>query len=105
MNRIALILAFSIALAGCSQVTTGVTNARNWLADPKTTAAVQTLKAGAMAFVCTVQGNIALAANIEAAVNAGQALQRDTHTALVVSTLVCDALGGNVTGTAVVPAS
>lgn len=96
-----IIAALSLALTGCNSLN----SARDFFADPKTRAAVQTLHEGAEAFVCGFAGQVNLASRIAAAVNAKQAVQTDLHTALVVSTDVCVALGGATRGTAIVPAS
>ena len=87
----AIALCAGLALAGCAQ-----------LASPQTTQALANLKTGATLLVCAVANASSVATQIEAAVNAGNALQGTTGKVYVASSIVCDSLGGTVVGKTVV---
>ena len=94
----ALPLCLAFGLAGCAQFDQLTTT----LASPRTTQAVANLQAGSRALVCALSTVSAVAGRVEDAVSAGQALVGTTGKIYVASAIVCDALGGTVTGTGVV---
>lgn len=89
-------------LCGCAQVASGINQVNGALTSPAANQAVANLKAGAQAIVCSIANISAVATQINADVKAGSAVIKDTQTVYVVSSDVCKALGGTVTGTAVV---
>lgn len=101
--RVALVCAL-FPLAGCASISNGINSVTASLSSPNATQAAANLKAGAMAFVCAVNSVSAIASEVAVQVDAGKVAVRDTHTVFVVSGTLCKALGGVVTGTAVVPA-
>lgn len=93
----------ALALSGCAQLTADINNTRDWLSSPATTQAAANLKAGAQAIVCDVSSLAALDQKINAAIDAGQAIDRDVNTIYTVSSILCTSLGGTPVGTAIVP--
>ena len=100
MKKLLVLSAFgALALGGCAQFDSIVAT----LSSPATTQAIANLKSGATVLICAVADSAAVAAKVESAVNAGNALQATNGKVLVASATVCDALGGAVTAKTVVP--
>ena len=73
---------------------------RDWFASPQTTIAIGNIEHCAEAVVCTIASGAQLAGSIESALVAGQSTQ-GTNLKLYTSTsMVCQAMGGTVVGTA-----
>jgi hypothetical protein len=102
-------VAAAIALSGCANVidaaTDDIDKVAAALSSPAATQAVANLKAGSQAIACDFSAVANAADQIALAVAAGKAVQKDAQTALVVSDIVCTALGGRPMGTVAVPAS
>lgn len=71
---------------------------------PQATQAVANLKAGSVAVLCTIAGLANETNAISTAVNAKQAIIKDSQTAYVISGSLCLQLGGTVGMTVTVPA-
>lgn len=91
-----------LGLAGCSQVVSGINSVTGALTSPAANKAAANLKTGTTALVCFVGGVSALTNNIASQVNAGAALIKDSTEVYVISSNICAALGGTVTGTSIV---
>ena len=102
MKRIALILSLctGLGMAGCAQYNAVISS----LGSAETTQAIANLKAGATVLVCAIASISSVTSQVEAAVNAGKAIQTTTGQVLVSSTIVCDALGGTVVAKTTLPA-
>lgn len=78
------------------------TNIRDFFAAPATIAAEQnliaTVKEVDMAIVCAIASGSGLASSIMSQVSAGQSISGTTNEVYVISSVVCQALGGTVTG-------
>jgi hypothetical protein len=98
MKRILAIGALALTLSGCAQFERFTT----YLASPQTTQAVANLRAGAQALVCAISNIANVTAQVEMAVDAGEAVIGNTGRVYVASAIVCASLGGVVTGTATV---
>lgn len=98
MKRTLLAAPLVLSLAGCAELDRVTT----WLASPTTTQAVANLQKGATALVCAISNIANVAGQVEAAVDAGQAVIGTTGKVYVASAIVCGSLGGTVTGTATV---
>ena len=72
---------------------------------PQATQAVANLKAGSQAILCTIAGLANETSAIATAVNAKQAIIRDSQTAYVISGSLCLQLGGTVGASVTVPAN
>lgn len=88
-------LAAALAFGGCAQFQT----AANWLASPTATADLANLQKFNGWAVCAINNLAAVAVQVEAAVQAGKAAQDITGKVYTATTIVCGALGGQVTGT------
>lgn len=71
---------------------------RNWLADPKTTAAIENVETVAVALICELASVAGLSASIMSEVGTGQSAQGTTNKIRVASSAICTALGGTLTG-------
>lgn len=103
MKRIVIAGAFALSLAGCQS--SGLDEFQKFvdvLGSPRTTQAVANLQAGAHALVCALSSASAVAAQVERAVDAGQAVVGTTGKIYVASAVVCASLGGAVAGTGIV---
>ncbi|MGD1016758.1 MAG: hypothetical protein ABR863_10020 [Roseiarcus sp.] len=102
-------IAAAIALSGCANVidaaTDDIAKITATLSSPAATQAAANLKAGSQAIACDFTAVANAADQIALAVAAGKAVQKDAQTALVVSNIVCTALGGAPMGTVTIPAS
>jgi len=99
--RAAAPLCLGASLAGCSTLQNDFNSASTWLASPQA-AAVQTFKTGATGLVCQIANMAALSGAIASQVNAGQAFQTTDGKVVTISSDVCSALSGTVTGTTTV---
>ena len=90
MKRLAIVAALGLTLGGCAQVL----QVRDFLADPKTIEATAVAKGWTQIVACGVNNAATVAGQIEAAVNAGKAVQDTTGKVYTVSSIVCTALGG-----------
>ena len=91
--KLGAVIFAAFMFAGCAQMN----SATAWLASPQTKAAFQTLEVGAQVFVCDIAGIANLGSQIEAAVNAKQAVLTTTGQVATVSALVCNQLTGIAT--------
>ena len=98
MRKIALAGVMALVLSGCAEFDRLAAT----LASPQTTQAVANLQAGARALVCALSNASAVAAQVEQAIDAGQAVVGTTGKVYVASAIVCASLGGTVAGTAIV---
>ena len=96
LKYITIITILALSLSGCANVTA-------WLADPNTTTAINNLKTGSLAFICTVASTAAIAAQIENDINVHKTVITTTGTILTISQTLCAAYGGIVSGQTVVP--
>jgi hypothetical protein len=94
MKKILSIVALAGALGGCA----AMNSATAWLSSPQTAKAADTLRSGAIAFSCDIANSAALAAKIETAVKANQAVIDATGAVYTVSSAVCVGLGGVTRG-------
>lgn len=94
MKRILILAACVLPLAGCQSIL----NLRDQLADPKTAQALAVAKGWAQMVTCQIASLSSAAGKIEAAVNADKAIVDTTGKVFTVSSLVCQSLGGTVTG-------
>jgi len=95
---------FALGLAGCAEVeglfsTNAATNATS---EAQLATQAASLAKGATALVCQIANAANVAAQVEAAINAGQSVQGTDGKLYTASTIVCASLGGKVTGTGVV---
>jgi hypothetical protein len=81
-------------LAGCSELQ----QAEEFLTSPQTQQAIATLEQVSTLFVCDIADASAVAAQIESAVNADQAVQGTNGKVYVTASILCQSLGGVVTG-------
>jgi hypothetical protein len=86
-------IAVPLALVACS-TTNPLQSVINTLSSPQATQAASNLKTITMSLTCTVANLSALESQIAPLITQGQAAIRDSQTACVVSTAVCDSLGG-----------
>jgi hypothetical protein len=99
MNHKAIFAALCLgaaSLGGCAELQ----QVENFLTSPQTQQSVQTIATVSTLFVCEVANAAALAGQIEAAVNAGQAVEDTNGKVWTVSAMVCSALGGRISGSA-----
>jgi hypothetical protein len=81
-------------LAGCSELQ----QAEEFLTSSQTQQSIATLEQVSTLFVCDIADASAVAAQIESAVNAGQALQSTNGKVYVTASILCQSLGGVVAG-------
>ncbi len=94
----AIIIGLGASLSGCAEVE----KFEDFINSPATQQAAATLENGASALVCSIANAAAVAAQVEAAINAGQSVQGTDGKLYVSSSIVCASLGGKVTGSGVV---
>ncbi len=90
--------AMSFNLGGCAEVE----RFEAFINSPATQQAAATLEKGATALVCSIANAASVAAQVEAAINAGQSVQGTDGKLYVSSAIVCSSLGGKVLGSGVV---
>jgi len=100
--RAAAPLCLAASLAGCSTLQNDFNSASTWLTSPQAAADAQTFKTGATGLVCQIANMAALSGAIASQVNAGKAFQTTDGKVVTVSSDVCSALSGTVTGTTTV---
>ncbi len=98
MKVLAIAGALALALSGCAEFDRLTAT----LSSPQTTQAVANLQSGARALICALSNASAVAAQVEAAMEAGQAVIGPTGKVYVASAIVCASLGGTVAETGVV---
>lgn len=89
-------LSAALMASGCAQID----QARDWLAQPQTVAAVATLKDATTALVCDVSSGSALALAVEKQIADTTGAQATTSIVYTTSSLVCARLSGQVIGQA-----
>jgi len=94
MKRIVILAALVLPIAGCAKILA----LRDQLADPKSAQALAVAKGWAQIVTCQVANLSAVAGKIESAVSADKAIVDTTGKVFTVSSLVCQSLGGTVTG-------
>jgi len=95
----------SLGVTGCATISADFNQVTKDLSSPQTTQAVANLKAGSAAVLCAIAGLSNETSAIAAAVNAKQAIIKDSQTAYVISGSLCLSLGGTVGATVTVPAN
>jgi hypothetical protein len=81
-------------LAGCSEFQ----QAEEFLTSPQTQQSIATLEQVSTLFVCDIADASAVAAQIESAVDADQAVQGTNGKVYVTASILCQSLGGVVAG-------
>ena len=95
MNKVILAGALALALSACAAVTDKINAFDAWLASPTTTQAAANLKSMTTSLTCQVASVSALTAQITKAVAAKETVAiRDAQNVCVVSSALCNALGG-----------
>lgn len=94
MKRIVILAALLLPIAGCAKILA----LRDQLADPKSAQALAVAKGWAQIVTCQVANLSSVAGKIESAVSADKAIVDTTGKVFTVSSLVCQLLGGTVTG-------
>lgn len=107
MKPIAIIasLAFMCLASGCAQISSGINSVTGALSSPSANTAIANLKAGGQALLCAVANTAAVSGAIANAVNANQAIIRDSQNIYVISSDLCTVFGGKVVSTVTLPAS
>jgi hypothetical protein len=104
ISRIIALGCLAGALTGCAQVASDLNTLNAALASPNATQAATNLKNWTVAVTCAIANTAQLATEIEAAINAGTAVQTTTGKIYTVSATVCKALGGTAGATVAVSA-